>query len=127
VKGKVTTGKKHLTTGTVMFYAKSGVTGSATIDPDGNYVLNDAPVGECTVTVTVAALPQSPSVRARLKGGGPKIPEMKNPEQASPPLPSSPSVPKEVVPIDAKYSKTETSGLNFTVEKREQVFDIELP
>lgn len=127
VKGQVTTAKKPLTSGTVMFYAKSGITASARIDPEGNYVLSDAPVGECVVTVTVTPLPRDPSVRSRLKGGGPKIPEMKNPEEAnSPTLPSSPSVPKEVVPIDAKYSNPDTSGLTFTVEKREQTFNIEL-
>ena len=109
-----------------MFYAKSGITASASIDLEGNYVLNDAPVGECVVTVTVNPLPDDASVRARLKGGGPKIPEMKNPEEARPALPPAASVPKEVVLIDAKYSKTETSGLTFTVEKREQSFDIEV-
>lgn len=128
VKGHVTTGKKSLTTGTVMFYAKSGVTASAHIDPDGNYVMNDAPLGECVVTVTVTPLPRDPSVRARLKGGGPKVPEMKNPEdKGGPGLPSAPVVPKEVVSIDEKYSNPETSGLKFTVAKGEQTYDIELP
>lgn len=109
-----------------MFYAKSGITASASIDLQGNYVLNDAPVGECVVTVTVNRLPDDPSVRARLKGAGPKIPEMKNPEESSPALPSAPAVPKEVVPIDTRYSKPETSGLTFTVEKSEQIFNIDL-
>ena len=89
--------------------------------------MKDAPLGECQVTVTVAGLPMDPSVRARLKGKGPKLPEMKVPEgDDSPPLPSAPAVPKEVVPIDAKYSKPETSGLNFKVEKGEQTYNIEL-
>lgn len=127
VKGKVTTGKKPLTTGTVMFYGKNGITASAHIDTQGNYEMNDAPLGECMVTVTVEALPPNSSVQARLKGGGPKMPgEMKNPEAESPALPSAPSVPKEVVPINSKYSKTETSGLTFTVEKGEQTFNIDL-
>jgi hypothetical protein len=126
VKGKVTTGKKSLTTGSVMFHNANGITASASIDPDGNYVMNDAPIGDCTVTVTVNALPMDASVRARLKGGGPKIPEMKNPDAPSPDLPSGPAVPKEIVPIDPKYSKPETSGLKIKVEKGEQTFDIEL-
>jgi len=127
VKGKVTTGKKALTTGTVMFVNKEGVSASATIDPQGNYEMKGAPLGECTVTVNVPILPNDPSVRARLKGGGPKMPgEMKNPEDTSPPLPSNPSVPKEVVPIDGKYSKSETSGLTIKVEKGEQTFNIDL-
>jgi hypothetical protein len=128
VKGRVTVGKKPLTTGTVMFYGKNGITASAHIDTEGNYDMKDAPLGECQVTVTVPAMSPDPSVRARLKGKGPKMPgaDMKNPEDTSPPLPSAPSVPKEIVPIDSKYSNTETSGLNFKVEKGEQTYNIDL-
>ena len=129
VKGRVTTGKKPLTTGTVMFVNKNGITASADIDVQGNYEMKDAPIGECQVTVTVAELPMDPSVRARLKGEGkgPKMPDMKAPEGGEGPgLPSAPSVPKEVVPIDAKYSKPDTSGLNFKVEKGEQTYNIDL-
>ena len=128
VKGRVTTGKKPLTTGTVMFANKDGITSSAHIDTEGNYEMKDAPLGECTVTVTVEALPMDPSIRARLKGGGkgPKLPEVKNPEDTSPTLPSAPKVPKEVVLIDSKYSKPETSGLTTKVEKGEQTYNIDL-
>jgi hypothetical protein len=125
VKGRVTTNKKPLTTGTVMFYGKNGVTASAPIDTKGDYEMKDAPLGECKVVVIVEA-PTDPSVRMRLKGAGPKMPEMKNPEEASPALPSNPQVPKEVVLIDAKYSKPETSGLTFTVNKGEQTYNIDL-
>jgi hypothetical protein len=129
VKGRVTVNKKPLTTGTVMFSNKNGVTGTAHIKTDGTYELNDAPVGECQVTVTVPALPMDPTVKERLKGkgAGPKMPEMKAPEGSGVELPSAPTVPKEVVPIDAKYSKPETSGLTITVEKGgTKTFDIDL-
>ena len=127
VKGRVTTNKKPLTSGTVMFQSQNGMSASARIDTQGNYVMPDAPLGECTVTVIVEGLPRDPSVHARLKGKGPKMPEMKAPEGAgAPDLPSSPMVPKEIVPIDAKYSKPETSGLKFTVQKGEQEYNIEL-
>jgi len=111
-----------------MFINKQGVTGTAHIDTQGNYELHDAPVGECQVTVTAPPLPQDPSVKARLKGGGgPKMPEMKAPEGSGIELPSSPTVPKEIVPVDSKYSKPESSGLTFTVEKGEtKTFNIDL-
>jgi hypothetical protein len=103
VKGKVTSGKKALTTGTVMFYGKNGLTASANIQPDGSYEVLDAPVGECRVTVTVNQLPNDPMVRARLKGTGPPMPEgPKNPEASSPDPPLA-KIPKEIVPIDQKY------------------------
>ena len=127
VRGKVTVGKKALTTGTVVFYSKSGITAAGTIDPDGNYEINDAPLGECLVTVTVQALPTDPMVRARLKSGSLKLPEgPKDPTKPAPDLPSAPRVPKEVVPIDIKYSSPGNSGLSFTVKKGEQTYNIEL-
>lgn len=130
VKGKVTTGKKLLTTGSVTFVNAEGVSGTASIDVDGNYEMPDAPIGDCKVTVTVQPLPMDPSVRARLKGGGPKMPEGPRPPDGSdgPTAPSPPlaKVPKEIVLIDSKYSKAETSGLTFTVKKGEQTYNIEL-
>jgi hypothetical protein len=127
VRGKVTTGKKALTTGTVMFYGPNGITASASIRPDGTYEMPDAPLGECQVTVTVSGLPNDPSVRARLKGKGPAMPGGPvNPEDSGPPPPPLAEIPKEVVPIDTKYSNPETSGLKFTVKKGEQTYNIEL-
>ena len=130
VKGKVTTGKKNLTTGTVMFYGKNGITASATIGEDGSYEMPDAPLGECKVTVTVMAMPQDPSVRARMKGGGPKMPQgPKDPnstEASEPALPSGAKFPSTIVPIDIKYSSPDTSGLSFTVQKGDNTYNIEL-
>ncbi|HEY8505508.1 MAG TPA: carboxypeptidase-like regulatory domain-containing protein [Gemmataceae bacterium] len=128
VKGKVTKGNKPLPTGTVMFYGKNGVTATAIIDSDGNYTMPDAPLGECTVTVTVMQMPQDPSIRAKMRGGGPKLPEgPKDPnDPGAPDLPSGAKWPKEIVPIDVKYSNPETSGLKFTVEQGEQTYNIEL-
>jgi len=119
VKGKVTVGKTHLTAGTVVFTNQQGVTGTGVIDTEGNYIVYDAPVGECSVTVTVPTVPSDPSVRARMKGAGPKMPEMKGPpdgggDVVAPPLAK---VPKTIVQIDSKYNNKDTSGLKFTVEK----------
>ena len=123
VKGKVTMGKRHLTAGTVVFHNKDGRSASATIDPDGNYMCTDVPAGENRVTVEVPALPNDHSVRARLKGKGPKMPEMKGPPEGSDgptTLPSGATPPKEIIPIDQKYSKPETSGLSIEVKKGEE-------
>jgi hypothetical protein len=126
-KGK--TKRVPLTTGTVMFYGPNGITASAQVNLKGEYTMPDAPIGDCQVTVTVSALPMDPTVKARLtgKGSGPKMPEMKNPEGQSPELPTAPEVPKEVIRIDEKYAKPESSGLKFTVMKGEtHVFPIDL-
>src|SRR5437870_11885977 len=58
VKGTVTFAGKNLTVGSVMFYGKDNMTASASIDPKGNYVMNDAPLGEVKITVTVPTMPR---------------------------------------------------------------------
>ena len=152
VTGKVSVKGKNLTVGSVMFINKDGVTGTASIDPNGNYSLSDAPVGECQVTVSVPKLPTDPNVKGRLtgKGKGPKMPAgprdpnkapKEEPKEAEadkdgkdndPNRPSMASVggaviPKTVVPIDEKYSKAESSGLTFTVIRNQtHSFDINL-
>ena len=151
VTGKVSVNGKNLTVGSVMFINKEGVTGSASIDPSGNYTMPDAPVGECQVTVSVPKLPMDPNVKGRLtgKGSGPKMPPpLRDPNKApkeepkveakdakesgDPAAPNMPSVsgsvvPKTVVQIDDKYSKAESSGLTFKVEKNQShTFNIEL-
>jgi hypothetical protein len=49
-----------------------------------------------------------------------------NPEESGPPAPPLAKIPKDVVPVDAKYGSPETSGLKFTVQKGEQTFNIDL-
>ena len=129
VKGKVTMGRKHLTSGTVVFHNKNGVTSTSPIDPQGNYVMKDAPIGDCIITVTVPGLPSDPSVRARMKSGG-KDPSGKeigsqNPD-GGPGIALMPEMPKEIVRIQDKFGKPETSGLTYKVEKGEHIYDIEL-
>lgn len=149
VSGKVSVNGKNLTVGSVLFINKDGVNGSASIDATGNYTMNDAPVGECQVTVTVPKLPPDPNVKGRLtgKGKGPKMPPaLRDPNKPAPkeepkeedsksgdpsaPIMTSVSgavIPKNVVQIDDKYSKVETSGLSFKVERNgTQTYNIEL-
>jgi hypothetical protein len=127
VKGKVTSGKKPLTTGTVMFYGPNNITSTAVIDENGDYVMNDAPIGECTITVTVTAPPgMGPGPKGGQqvwkKVGG----ESKDPTGELPSIPIMSKIPSNVVRIDAKYSKPDTSGLKYNVEKGEHTHNIEL-
>src|SRR5262245_32703100 len=59
VKGKVAIGNKHLTTGTVRFVSvkNESYTASASIDKNGNYTMNDAPLGDVKVSVYVPPQP----------------------------------------------------------------------
>ncbi len=129
VKGKVSIGKKPLTSGTVMFHGKNGITSTASIKPNGDYEMTDAPIGEVTITVEVAGLPMDPSVRARMKAKagdfGKGVEGSKNPEGGEG-IALMPEMPKEIVPIPEKFSKPDTSGLKYNVEKGEHTHDIEL-
>ena len=106
VKGKVTDGHRTLTTGTVVFHGHEGITATASIDPDGNYSMPDAPIGEVKITVTVSL----PPPRA--------FQELKDAPAAK--------IPSEVRPISEKYAKVETTPLTYKVEKGEHVHNIEL-
>ena len=70
VKGKVTSGKQALTTGTVTFYGPHEIISSAPINEDGTYEMNDAPIGDCKVTVKVSAPPGGPKTGKSCMGEG---------------------------------------------------------
>jgi hypothetical protein len=126
VKGQVTFNGKPLTAGNVIFTTKDNRSATATIDPSGNYTANDAPVGDCTVIVTV------PKPMMTMPGmGAPKppkgIPEMKPPGGGEGGTGPPPMVdPSKLVQIPEKYTKAETSGLSLKVVKGEQTFNITL-
>jgi hypothetical protein len=131
VSGKVTVGKNKtpLTAGTVVFQNANGVSASGAIDTEGNYTVADAPVGDCTITVSVPEGPRDPAMVARMKGkmkmpGG--VEGSVNPD-GGPGIDIMGKMPANIVRIDAKYAKPDTSGLKYKVEKNEKhVHNIEL-
>lgn len=131
VKGKVTLGDKPLTFGNVMFWSKASdsVTGSATIDKDGNYILHDAPVGEAMVAVSVPSLP--PGALEQMKQMKNSAVAKNTPQSVDPNDPSRKmqligDVPDNIVPIPHKYSIPADSGLVYTIKRGEQTYDIKL-
>jgi hypothetical protein len=124
VKGKVTFAGVPLSTGSVMFHGKNNFLGSASIDKDGNYVMNDAPLGEVKITVTVSKLP--PGGIERMKYGPVKDGKSVDPEGSGRNIPIMGTMPSRYVPISDKYASVETSGLTYTVQKGEHTHDITL-
>jgi hypothetical protein len=129
VKGKVTFANKNLTVGSVMFHGKDNMTGSASIDKNGNYVMNDAPLGEVQITVDV---PKAPPGGIGMMKAGPGLKASKDVKSVDPEG-SGKSIsmmigdmPSYVLPIPEKYAKVETSGLTYTVQRGEQTHDINL-
>jgi hypothetical protein len=123
VKGKVTFNNRPVVMGTVAFVADDNRTGSGTISRDGSYTVTDAPVGKVKIVVTV---PQ----RGPMMGRGfsmPKPPkDMKMPAEMQPPDGTDLKDPGGQVPIPDKYTKAETTPLEYTVTRGEQTHDIPL-
>ena len=125
VKGKVTIGEKHLTAGTVAFFADGNRSGSGRIDEEGNYTISDAPIGDCKVTVSVPKMGMAGMMGAKkdMAGSPTKMQDPNDPEKNM----TAPAIdPKKIVPIPDKYADAATSGLTFKVEKGDNTFDIKL-
>jgi hypothetical protein len=124
VRGKVTANKTPLNSGTVTFHGANNTIGTSNIDLEGNYEITDAPVGDVTITVFVPAPPPGPKGMTKkwdkIMGPGSKDPTGETPGMMIGKFADNP------VRIDDKYSQPETSGLKFTVQKGEQVHNIEL-
>lgn len=131
VKGQVMFFDKKLTAGTVAFHSADGRIGSGNIDFTGNYMVPDAPIGPCTVTVRVPTVTQKPTgAQAQGFGKPPKgLPPMRSPsgEDAGPQEADSTMIdPSKIVQIPGKYAKPESSGLTYTVERGENNWNITL-
>ncbi|MCI0642975.1 MAG: hypothetical protein L0Y70_28230 [Gemmataceae bacterium] len=126
VKGKVTFGGKNLTVGNVMFHGNNNITGSAAIDMNGNYVMNDAPLGDVKITVSVPKLP--PGGIAKMKEMAKAFKDIKSvdPEGSGKSIGIMGAMPTHIVPIPEKYSKVETSGLTHKVQSGEHTHDLPL-
>src|SRR6266446_5377533 len=81
VKGKVTIGEKHLTAGTVAFFADGNRSGSGKIEEDGTYTISDAPIGDCKVTVSVPKMGMAGMMGAKkdMAGSPTKMQDPNNP------------------------------------------------
>ena len=129
VKGKVTIGDKALTVGTVQFFGTGNAMASARIDKDGNYEMNDAPVGDVQISVTVPKMP--PGGIASMKSGPAKgavkdATKSVDPNDPSKSISIMGDMPTHVVPIPDKYGIADSSGLTYKVEKGEQIHNLKL-
>jgi hypothetical protein len=119
VKGKISFMKQPLTAGTIAFVDAGGRSGSGIIKSTGEYVVNDAPVGDVTVTVTTPPAPRGPAGMMKPPPGTSMPKEM---------LPPGYEESKAVrpVPVPEKYGKVETSTLKYTVQPGSQDKDFDL-
>jgi len=126
VKGKVTFANTPLTTGSVTFHGKDNITGSATIDKEGNYVMNDAPLGDVKITVTVPKMPAGGIGKWKGVPKSDKDGKPIEPGGSGKSIPIMGDMPSRIVPIPEKYASPDTSGLTYTVAKGEQTHNLSL-
>jgi hypothetical protein len=112
VKGRVKFVDKYLTAGTVGFMNKAGQIGVAQIDPDGNYEIPNAPVGDVKIVVQVPTVLPGPGSKPP-----PGVPDTR---------PKKGAAPNKVIKLPPRYGNADTSGLTYTVKPGEQTYDIAL-
>jgi hypothetical protein len=115
VEGRVSYKGAPLPEGVVLFLAEDRRQDIGSINPDGTYVVKQAPLGRNKISVqTLPRLPESgAAVRVRNE------PEKKG-------APTGDKSPAHSVSIPARYANTDTSGLTFTVQEGSNRYDIEL-
>ena len=117
VSGKVVFDGKPVPTGMISFHCKVGnkaVNNAAIVN--GAYSISDLPTGETDVTVK----PVDPAKAAG--GSGAKASKEGGADARSAPKEGT----SNYVPIPQRYSVPDQSGLNLTVTKGEQTFNVEL-
>jgi hypothetical protein len=123
VKGKVTFNDRPVPAGTITFFGTDKRSGTAQLKQDGSYEIADAPVGEVTITV------ETPD---KSKMMGPVGQDKRPPGVGSMPADMDPgksgliTSPDKIVSVPAKYFKSETSPLKYTVLNQEQEYDVKL-
>jgi len=134
--GKVTVaGKGPLTGGTIQFVLASDdkILGGGQVNPDGTYMVPDAPVGECKVVI------DNQHLRAGGKVTGPIVPgktltraptatkKMNTaPKDLDTTIPdASPGIPK-YMRMDASYYLAESTPITFTVPSGEGTKDFDV-
>ena len=112
VTGTVTYNGKLLKTGTVSFQTADNRVGSAQINSSGQYTVNDAPIGDAKICVT---MPTAPTMSSKAPGGM----AMKPPPDMMPKdMAASAGDPRDIVPLPEKYATVEKTDLKYTVPRR---------
>lgn len=115
VSGTVVYNRKPLPSGTVLFHGEDGRVAHSLIDENGNYTIDNPPLGLVRITVrSHAAMP------AGMPSSG------RPPESPSPPAQDGKASSDTYVPIPKRYLAPDQSGLTYTVQVGPQTHHIEL-
>jgi len=126
VKGAVTWGGQPLKMGNVVFVSadNQGGQGSGVIDANGNYTVNDAPVGDDKVYISLPPRPMGPVGGMPAAPPGMAMPADKQPNAAGGMGSTNPQDYPSTLPD--KYKSAKDTDVTFKVEKGQNTFNITL-
>jgi hypothetical protein len=116
VSGLIRYKGKPVPGGSVIFYCPDKQIVRGIVEPDGRYLMANVPFGKALVTVqTHPRIPNGLKLNNTLPRAvnGPTLPTTDEPE-------------KRPLPIPARYSQPEDSGLSVVIDREQVIFDIEL-
>lgn len=111
VTGKVTANGKPVTAASIVFKGPTGLTSQTQVQKDGTYKMENAPIGDVTITVANAT---------EVADAGPAL----SPEEFA--KKGAAGVPKMGTQVPPKYGDEKTSGLKTTIKSGSQTYDIDL-
>lgn len=120
IVGKVTLDNIPLTVGEVLFQSEDGKSVMGAIDKDGEYSVNDAPVGKSKIALIFTGFADNADVHFDPEGKQVMMPKGKKIADGSPDLPEL----EKTVPM--AYKHVDTSGLTLVTVAGENRFDIRL-
>lgn len=129
VKGLITVKGQPASGVIVNFHGENNLVSSTTAGPDGRYVLEGVQPGAVKVSLmSVSGMPGGGKPGSGAGATGmPGMPGGAAPKKgAEAPKGTPAETVAKVVDVPAKYSKPDSSGLNYTVEGKEQMIDIDI-
>jgi hypothetical protein len=119
VSGVVTLKGQPLPSGVIAFRAEDGVGGSGRIQ-NGEYTVENAPVGPVTITISSAVTVSTKQTQAMMSRRGGAAPPGEQIDMGTA------EAQEKIVKVPAKYADTRTSGLTYEVTTGEQKKNFDL-
>jgi hypothetical protein len=111
---------KPVTAGTITFWIDDFQHGSGSINGDGSYTVNDAPVGDAKVLIDTPTMTMNQRTRQPAQAP-PGLGAM--PSDKMPPGMGAPIDPSQITPVNEKYKSHDTTPLSCKVGRGSQKQD----
>jgi hypothetical protein len=126
IEGQVKYKDKALPAGSVIFAGEDNKSYMSPIDAQGNYKIENVPVGTVKIAITLPSAPNIPTVpggKDKIKLGLPK--DVKLPPGVDPGY--NMDVPKDLPKLPPEVGNPQTSGMSYAVTAGKQQHNIDIP